>query len=120
MGKKQKFSEYFNNWLYGEEGYYSKYKEIGKKGDFYTSVSTSSFFGGTIGKRVVDSIKEGTLPKNTTIIEVGAHHGYLLADIIQFIYTLNPKLLETLNFAIVERFDKLQEQQIKYLQKCFR
>ncbi|PLY07986.1 MAG: hypothetical protein C0625_03295 [Arcobacter sp.] len=117
--KKQKFSDYFNAWLYSKDGYYSKYKEIGKEGDFYTSVSTSSFFGGSIGKRVVDSIKEGNLPKDTTIVEVGAHHGYLLADIIQFIYTLNPKLLDTLNFAIVERFENLQEKQTKYLQECF-
>ena len=117
--KKQKFSDYFNDWLYDTDAYYSKYKEIGKEGDFYTSVSTSSFFGGSIGKRIVDSIKEGTLPNNTTILEVGAHHGYLLADIIQFIYTLNPKLLDTLNFAIVERFDNLQKQQTKYLQECF-
>jgi len=117
--KKQKFSEYFEAWLYGENGYYSDYKEIGKEGDFYTCVSTSSFFGGTIGKRIVDSIKEGTLPKNTTILEIGAHHGYLLADIIQFIYTINPKFLDTLNFAIVERFDNLQEQQTKYLRESF-
>ncbi len=117
--QKQKFSKYFENWLYSDDGYYANYKQIGKEGDFYTSVSTSSFFGGSIGKRVVDSIKEGTLPKDTTILEVGAHHGYLFADIIQFIYTLNPKLLETLNFAIVERFPSLQEQQIKYLQECF-
>jgi len=116
---KIKFSNYFNSWLYSENGYYSNYKQIGKEGDFYTSVSTSSFFGGSIGKRIVDSIKEGNLPKDTTILEVGAHHGYLLADIIQFIYTLNPKLLDTLNFAIVERFDNLQEQQTRYLQECF-
>lgn len=117
--EKQKFSEYFNNWLYSENGYYSSYKQIGKEGDFYTSVSTSSFFGGTIGKRIVDSIKEGNLPKDTTIVEVGAHHGYLLADIIQFIYTLKPELLKTLNFVIVERYEHLQEQQRKYLQDCF-
>ncbi|WP_072680433.1 SAM-dependent methyltransferase [Arcobacter sp. LA11] len=117
--EKLKFSDYFNKWLYSKDGYYSNYKQIGKEGDFYTSVSTSSFFGGSIGKRIVDSIKEGNLPKNTTILEVGAHHGYLLADIIQFIYTLNPKLLESLNFAIVERFDNLQKQQTKYLQECF-
>ena len=52
MNKKIKFSEYFNSWLYENDGYYSKYKQIGKKGDFYTAVSTSSFFGGTIGKRI--------------------------------------------------------------------
>jgi len=117
--EKIKFSDYFNSWLYSKNGYYSNYKEIGKKGDFYTSVSTSSFFGGSIGKRVVDSIKEGNLAKNCTIVEIGAHHGYLLADIIQFIYTLNPKLLDTLNFAIVERFSHLQKQQKKYLNECF-
>lgn len=39
----QEFSSYFNDWLYGEDGYYSKYKSIGKSGDFYTAVSTSMF-----------------------------------------------------------------------------
>ena len=102
------FNKYFNKWLYDDNGYYATYKAIGKNGDFYTSVSTSSFFGGTIGKKIVGTIKEGNLPKNTTILEIGAHHGYLLADIIQFIYTLNPQLLETLNFAIVEKFDKMK------------
>ena len=37
------FKNYFEEWLYGENGYYSNYKQIGKDGDFFTSVSTSSF-----------------------------------------------------------------------------
>ena len=114
-----KFSTYFNDWLYGQDGYYSTYKQIGKEGDFFTSVSTSSFFGGSIAKKIISSIEDGFLPTNTTIVEVGAHHGYLLADIIQFIYTLKPTLLETLNFAIVERFKDLQTQQRKYLEDSF-
>jgi len=115
----KKFSDYFNSWLYGQDGYYTKYKAIGKDGDFFTSVSTSIFFGGTIGKKIVDTIANNELPTNTTILEIGAHHGYLLADIIQFIYTLNPKLLETLNFAIVERFKHLQIEQKEYLKNSF-
>jgi SAM-dependent MidA family methyltransferase len=114
-----KFNDYFNDWLYGQNSYYSNYKQIGKDGDFFTSVSTSSFFGGAIAKKIVSSIEEGFLPSNTTILEIGAHHGYLLADIIQFIYTLKPQLLETLNFAIVERFPNLQEQQKKYINDSF-
>ena len=114
-----KFSNYFNDWLYGQDGYYSNYKQIGKDGDFFTSVSTSSFFGGSIAKKIIDTIESGFLPSNTTILEIGAHHGYLLADIIQFIYTLKPKLLDTLNFAIVERFLDLQEQQKKYINDSF-
>ena len=117
--KEQLFSDYFQDWLYGQNGYYANYKAIGKDGDFYTSVSTSSFFGGTIGKRVVDLIKKGELPKDTTILEIGAHHGYLLADIIQFIYTLKPELLQTLNFAIVEKFENLRKKQKEYLYESF-
>ena len=114
-----KFSDYFNDWLYGQDAYYSSYKQIGKDGDFFTSVSTSPFFGGSIAKKIIDSIESGFLPENTTILEIGAHHGYLLADVIQFIYTLKPILLETLNFVIVERFSNLQEQQKKYINESF-
>ena len=117
--KKDSFSNYFNSWLYGNGGYYTKYKTIGKDGDFFTSVSTSMFFGGSIAKKIVDTINKNELPSNTTILEIGAHHGYLLADIIQFIYTLNPKLLDTLNFAIVERFEHLQNEQKEYLKNSF-
>ncbi len=114
-----KFSKYFYDWLYGENGYYSNYKTIGKDGDFFTAVSASSFFGGSIGKRAVDVIDDGFLPQNTTIVEIGAHHGYLLADMIQFIYTIKPELLKTLNFAIVERFEHLRQRQKEYFQQSF-
>ncbi|MFA7083711.1 MAG: SAM-dependent methyltransferase [Arcobacteraceae bacterium] len=114
-----KFSTYFNDWLYGDKGYYTHYRTIGKEGDFYTSVSTSKFFGGSIGKKAIETIESGFLPNDTTIVEVGAHHGYLLADMIEFIYTLKPELLKTLTFAIVERFPKLQEQQKKYFKDSF-
>ena len=114
-----KFSNYFNNWLYGEQGYYTTYSSIGKEGDFFTSVSTSKFFGGSIGKKIVDTINEGKLPENCTFLEIGAHHGYLFADIVQFIYTFKPKLLETMRFASVERFPHLREQQQNYLFDSF-
>ncbi|MDF1879766.1 SAM-dependent methyltransferase [Sulfurimonas sp. MAG313] len=108
-----------NDWLYGENGYYTQYKEIGKEGDFYTSVSTSKFFGGSIAKHIISLIDEGFLPNDTTICEIGAHKGYLLADIVQFIYTLRPELLDTLSFMTVERFDFLQETQDEYFEESF-
>jgi len=114
-----KFSDYMYDWLYGTNGYYTQYKEIGKEGDFYTSVSTSKFFGGTIAKHIISIIDEGFLPKDTTICEIGAHKGYLSADIVQFIYTLRPELLDTLSFVTVERFDFLQEEQDRYFQESF-
>ena len=113
------FSSYMTEWLYGEEGYYATYKTIGKEGDFYTAVSTSKFFGGTIAKHIISLIDEGFLKTDATICEIGAHHGYFTADVIEFIYTLRPELLQSFNFVIVERFDDLQEQQRKYLNECF-
>ena len=69
-------------------------------------------------QKIISSI-EGFLPTNTTIVEVGAHHGYLLADVIQFIYTLKPTLLETLNFAIVERFKRFTNSTKKIFRRLF-
>ena len=70
------------DWLYGKEGYYTAYRSIGKKGDFYTAVSTSKFFGGAIANHILKRLDEGFLSKDSLICEIGAHHGYLLADII--------------------------------------
>ncbi|QOY53763.1 SAM-dependent methyltransferase [Candidatus Sulfurimonas marisnigri] len=114
-----KFSEYMAEWLYGEYGYYTTYKNIGKSGDFYTAVSTSKFFGGTIAKHIISLVDEGFLSENGTVCEIGAHHGYFLADVIEFIYTLRPKLLSTLKFVIIERFDDLQEFQKSYFEESF-
>jgi len=108
-----------DKWLYGEEGYYTKERAIGKQGDFYTSVSSSMFFGGSIAKRIISTIESGFLSPSTHIIEIGAHKGYLLADIIQFIYTLKPELLQTVTFVIVEPFSANQTMQKAYFDEAF-
>lgn len=113
------FSEYMSEWLYGENGYYASYKAIGKEGDFYTAVSTSKFFGGTIAKHIISLVDEGFLKPNATICEIGAHHGYFLADVCEFLYTLRSELLTTFEFVIIERFDTLQTQQKNYFEESF-
>lgn len=113
------FSEYMEQWLYGENGYYSKEIVIGKEGDFYTSVSSSRYFGGTIGNYLVKLIKEGKLPRDTAVCEIGAHQGYLMSDLVQFVYTLDPSLLKSLKFVIVEPFEANREMQKKYFQDSF-
>ena len=114
-----KFSDYMAAWLYGPEGYYATYKAIGKEGDFYTSVSTSKFFGGTVARHFISLIDEGFLSPDTTVCEIGAHHGYFLADMVEFIYTLRPELLKTVTFVIIERFEALQKQQRDYFLDSF-
>ena len=114
-----RFSEYMSDWLYGAEGYYASYRPIGKKGDFYTAVSTSKFFGGTIANHIIKRIDQGFLRIDSLICEIGAHHGYLLADIIEFLHTLRPQLLQTLRFGIVERFENLRVAQKTYFDESF-
>ncbi len=114
-----RFSKFFHNWLYGEDGYYASFKEIGKKGDFFTAVSATPLFGGAIANYIYKQIQKGALSPNATIFEIGAHRGYLLADIVQFLYTFEPKLIESLRFAIIEPFANLRQIQKEYFKRSF-
>jgi len=113
------FSEYMNEWLYGEEGYYKNFKAIGKEGDFYTAVSTSSFFGASIANHFYQLLKEWKADRNGWLIEIGAHQGYLLCDMIQWLYTCDPILVTSLNFAIVERQPEVRQAQLAYIKERF-
>jgi len=108
-----------DNWLYGENGYYKNFKAIGKEGDFYTAVSTSSFFGASIANHFYKLMQEDSFKKDGWLIEIGAHKGYLLCDMIQWLYTLDPTLVKTLKFGIVERQPKVQQEQLKYIEERF-
>jgi SAM-dependent MidA family methyltransferase len=108
-----------NEWLYGEKGYYKAFKSIGKAGDFYTAVSTSSFFGASIANHFYSLLKENKADRNGWLIEVGAHQGYLLCDMIQWLYTCDPTLIGTLKFGIVERQPEVRKAQLEYIQQRF-
>ncbi len=113
------FSTYMNEWLYGKEGYYKKFKAIGKGGDFYTAVSTSRFFGASIANYYYGRLKEAKAHRDGWLIEIGAHQGYLLCDMIQWLYTCDPTLVETLHFGIVERQPEVRKAQLAYIKERF-
>ena len=113
------FSDYMNDWLYGKEGYYKNFKAIGKEGDFYTAVSTSRFFGASIANYFYAMLKEKKADRNGWLIEVGAHQGYLLCDMIQWLYTCDATLVKTLKFGIVERQPEVQKVQRAYIKQRF-
>ena len=108
-----------NEWLYGEEGYYKNFKAIGKEGDFYTAVSTSPFFGASIANYLWENIKTGKLPRDLLLLEIGAHQGHLIGDMIQWLYTCDPALIKTMRFAVVERQPEVQEAQRDYFRERF-
>jgi len=113
------FSQYMEQWLYAKEGYYKDFKAIGKAGDFYTAVSTSSFFGASIAHHFYSLLQEEKADKNGWMIEIGAHQGYLLCDMIQWLYTCDSSLIKTLKFGIVERQPAVREAQLAYIQERF-
>jgi len=114
-----KFSEYMNEWLYGEGGYYQNFKSIGKSGDFYTAVSSSSFFGASIANYFYSLIQKESFKRDGWLIEIGAHQGYLICDMIQWLYTIEPDLIKILKFGIVERFDEVKKAQLEYIYSRF-
>lgn len=113
------FSRYAREWLYGANGYYAQAPTVGQRGDFITSVAVTPYFGGTIANHLIRQIYAGRLSQEVTVCEIGAHRGHLLADMVQFIYTLAPKLLETLRFVIVEPLPLLREAQKHYFEASF-
>ncbi|WP_457605611.1 SAM-dependent methyltransferase [Nitratifractor sp.] len=114
-----RFSDYMEEWLYGEEGYYRKFRDIGKEGDFYTAVSSSAFFGGAIANGLWKQIEKGERPRDLWLVEIGAHRGYLLADMIQWLYSCDSSLIETMRFATVERQPEVREAQRAYFAERF-
>ena len=114
-----KFSEYMEEWLYGKEGYYKDFKEIGKSGDFYTAVSSSAFFGASIANYFYTLMQEKKEKRDGWLIEIGAHQGYLLCDMIQWLYTCDPSLVKSLKFGIVERQPALRKAQLAYIKERF-
>lgn len=109
-----RFGEYFNSWLHKE--YYATGVQIGKGGDFYTSVSVGWLFGVCLSNYFLNLLQNNIFSKNTSIVEIGANDGSMMADFIQGIYTLRPDLLSSLKFVILEPHKKLihmQRQKLK-------
>lgn len=108
----QKFNEYFNDWLFGDSGYYSKNNQVGAQGDFVTSVTTSSFFGATIANYFLSQIKSKKLGKDCAFVELGSNRGLALKDAIRYIASIEPDILPYISFYGVEPLfnDKLENE----------
>ncbi|CAM2923699.1 SAM-dependent methyltransferase [Helicobacter burdigaliensis] len=94
----QKFSEFMQEWLYGENGYYRTLR-VGKKGDFYTSVSVSAFFGYSIANYLLEFLQNYT-NKHLAIVEIGAEKGNLISDVA--FYLQHKTGLKNVEFATLE------------------
>ncbi len=93
-----------------EHGYYGAGpRRIGRKGDFFTSVSVGPLFGKLLAMRALQEWQAQAEPEDFTIIEQGAHDGQLAEDVLS---ALEGK---SLRYLIVEPNPKYREVQTKRL-----
>jgi SAM-dependent MidA family methyltransferase len=94
-------------------GYYETEKDnVGRRGDFYTSVSVGSLFGELLAFQFAEWLEqlppaEGRGP----IVEAGAHDGKLAKDILSWLQMHRAKLFERIEYVIVEPSNRRQQWQ---------
>jgi SAM-dependent MidA family methyltransferase len=99
-------------------GYYARQsRQVGRAGDFFTSVSVGPLFGELLARRFLKEWKESGSPGRWRIIEIGAHDGTLAGDILSAMARLEPLALRGLEYAIPEPLPVLQGAQRKTLQE---
>lgn len=108
-----KFSQYFQAWL--NEGYYKNAVKVGKEGDFYTAVSVGELFGSLLANHLLKLVESGRLTPPFSVVEVGANEGFLMKDLQAY---LPLKLINELNFYIIEPHKALQTVQKQTLKDC--
>jgi len=85
-------------------GYYSRaHGQIGKRGDFFTSVSVGPFFGELLVFQFARWIE--ALPQSQSgfqIVEAGAHDGQLARDVLEAMAQHEPVLLKSIEYSIIE------------------
>ena len=87
-----------------ETGYYETNKDnVGRRGDFITSVSTGSLFGELLAFQFAEWLTEVRSAEcGVRIIEAGAHDGKLAADILNWLQLHRPKLFSEIEYVIIE------------------
>ncbi len=99
------------------DGYYSSGSAvIGRRGDYFTSVSVGPIFGRMLAGQFAEIWEKLGRPGEFTIVEQGAHDGQFAADALGALREREPELFETLRYRIVESFPVLVARQKRKLE----
>jgi len=95
-----------------DSGYYETKKDIGRRGDFYTSVSVGELFGQLLACQFAEWLEAEVSSQKSVvrIVEAGAHDGKLAADILNWLQSNRPKFSE-IEYVILEPSPRRQEWQ---------
>ncbi len=107
------FADFMAEALYHPQlGYYAREpRQVGRSGDFFTSVSVGPLFGMLLARRFLTEWKVLGEPERWRIIECGAHDGTLAADILRELAQLSPEAIQGLEYAIPEPLPRLRQAQ---------
>ncbi|BAZ66769.1 hypothetical protein NIES4106_15210 [Fischerella sp. NIES-4106] len=112
------FAIYMDMALYSPDyGYYSTQAvNIGKQGDFFTSVHLGPDFGELLAEQFVQMWEILGQPAAFSLVEMGAGQGHLALDILNYLKLRYPNFFAALNYIIVEKSPILRQEQQQRLQ----
>ncbi len=98
------FEVYMERCLYDPElGYYTTAgREVGKRGDFFTSVSVGPVFGELLAGWAARGWERMGRPEVVALVEQGAHDGRLMADVLAAIRSRHGDFAKAVRPVIVE------------------
>jgi SAM-dependent MidA family methyltransferase len=107
------FAEYMDMALYyPESGYYSTQAvNLGKSGDFFTSVHLGADFGEMLAVQFAQMWQILGKPTHFSLVEMGAGQGYLAKDILSYLQQQHEDLFAILEYIIIEKSSSLRELQ---------
>src|ERR1035437_6965565 len=99
-----------------EWGYYARPpSQIGRSGDFFTSVSVGPVFGHLLALRAVAWWQNAGNPTLWRWIEVGAHNGTLAADALAALSRIAPDAAGGVRYTIIEPLARIRRVQAETL-----
>ncbi|PMB16618.1 hypothetical protein CEN48_01830, partial [Fischerella thermalis CCMEE 5282] len=113
------FATYMDMALYHPDyGYYSTQAvNIGKRGDFFTSVHLGPDFGELLAEQFVQMWEILGQPVPFSLVEMGAGQGHLALDILNYLKLRYPNFFAALEYMIVEKSPILRQEQQQRLQE---
>jgi len=97
-----------------DSGYYETKKDnVGRSGDFYTSVSIGELFGQLLAFQFAEWLEAevGSRKSEVRIVEAGAHDGKLAKDILDWLQIHRPEIFSKIEYSILEPSARRQEWQ---------
>lgn len=115
------FARFLEMALYHPEwGYYAREeasKNIGRRGDFFTSVSVGSLFGRLLARQFADWWQSSGRPSPFHLMECGGLDGRLAGDILLALERESADCFCALKYVLVEPLPRLQQLQQETLSK---